>query len=250
MPTPAPSTVKPVCEMCGDIGRVRRAVPLGHPDYGRDFPCTCRADEMARRRTDKLWSSAGVPPKYADYTLNGYVKKVGNDPGKRAAIDSIKHYYEHGSAPAGDYNRTGILLYGDPGQGKTGALAPLFTHLIRSGHEGLWLQYNDFLDDMRDFDSGNVRPRMEQCKDIDYLFIDDFGDPEAGKAATDYARDVMFRIIDHRVNGNKPMFITTNLSPQQISQQFHGRTARRIAEVCVLVEVNGRSLTPTQPAQA
>ena len=58
---------------------------------------------------------------------------------------------------------------------------------------------------LRDFDSGKVRERVEMAKSVDVLFIDDFGDPMAERSATDYARSVVYEIIDHRYGWHLPI---------------------------------------------
>src|SRR6266542_1543672 len=47
-PAPEPEP-EPSCPICKDHGFVRKDVDLGHPDFGRAFPCTCRAGEMRDR---------------------------------------------------------------------------------------------------------------------------------------------------------------------------------------------------------
>lgn len=225
-------------------GQFRRAFTMKRDGQHISIPelvKQAKADAKERNR-EALWSNAGVPPLYADYTFAGYVEKAGGMAGKDEAIKAIKEYFYNGHTAGSEYPLTGIFLWGDPGVGKTGALSPLFTHLVKGGNSGLWIQYNDFLDDMRDFESGNVRGRMDACKSVDYLFIDDFGDPGAQKSATDYARDVIFRIVDHRVNNNLPMFITSNLGPAAIADQFHKRIARRLAKICATIKVSGNPL--------
>lgn len=207
--------------------------------YQSDAHIMAQANQRyAERQKEFLWQNAKVPPKYAAYTFGSYVAKAAGDPGKQEAITAIRQLQETGSV--GD--KPGLLLWGAPGVGKTGALSPLFLHFLRQGQTGLWVQYNELMSEMRKFEDGNVGSRMEMCKSIDVLFIDDFGDPAAEKAASDYSRDVMFRIIDYRLNNGKRMLITSNLDLDKIADQFHARIARRLKECCAVVAVGGRPL--------
>lgn len=197
------------------------------------------AAEAQQRRLERIFDSAQVPPRFAGLTLAGYVKLAGDDPGKRAAIEAVRGYYTNGWVDYHGGKRYGLLLYGKTDQGKTGALCPLFTNYVRAGNSGLWVQYNDLLASLRQFEGGQVEERIAACKHVDYLFIDDFGDPGADRTATDYSRDVLFRILDHRNNYQKATFATSNLHPERMDKQFHERIVKRLAELCAIVEVSG-----------
>jgi DNA replication protein DnaC len=197
---------------------------------------------METQRQERIFQNAGIPARYAAYTISGFERIAGADPGKRDAIAAIRHYDQHGHALQSGEQRSGIMLWGAPGAGKTGSLSPLFTELVRRGATGLWLQYNQLMADMKKFEDGQVDARMTACQVVEYLFLDDLGDPAASKVATDYARDVLFRIIDYRTSRNMPIFITSNLSPQELADQFHQRIARRIISACATIHMGGKPL--------
>src|SRR3954454_22015242 len=41
-PPDPPATTPAVCPQCHGAGYLRRAAPVGHPDFGRLMPCPCR----------------------------------------------------------------------------------------------------------------------------------------------------------------------------------------------------------------
>ena len=47
-------TEEPACLLCGDAGFVRMDLPVGHPDFGRPFPCRCSLAEGGRQRRERL----------------------------------------------------------------------------------------------------------------------------------------------------------------------------------------------------
>lgn len=196
-------------------------------------------DGAAQRRLDKLFANAQVPARFASLTFKSFHDLAANDPGKAEAIKRIREYYADNRCQTPTGARDGILLYGRSDMGKTGALSPLFVSKVRAGVAGLWVQYNDLLAALRDFESGQVQERIKAAQHAELLFIDDFGDPAADRAATDYTRDVIFRILDHRNNYHLPTLVTSNLSPTQMQSQFHERTVKRLNEMCVIVEVGG-----------
>lgn len=256
----APGTPPPPLNMPVYLGRMSQ-----FRDGAIHF-CDCSAGEMARRglenlavreqqndldskiaiersreaRLSRLFADARIPDKFAALTTAGYVTLAGKDTGKRAAINAVKEHYRAGSVIGMDgAQRFGLYLYGKTDMGKTGLLCPLFMHYVKAGESGLWMQYNDMLAAVRDWNSGKVEERIEAMQRTSYLFIDDWGDPLSEKVATDYAREVMHRIIDYRNNYRKPTFITSNLAPSKLAAQFHDRLGKRLAELCAVIEVTG-----------
>lgn len=197
------------------------------------------AQRARRARLERIFSDAQVPERFATLTAASYAAVANGDSGKQAAITAVKEYFRNGCITVGGATRFGLYFFGPTDQGKTGLLCPLFLSYIRAGHSGLWVQYNDLQASLRDWESGKVQERIEAAQHVEYLFIDDWGDPMSDRVATDYSRDTMFRIIDYRNNYRKPTFVTSNLSPTQLSGQFHDRIGKRLAELCAMIELSG-----------
>lgn len=193
----------------------------------------------AQARLERVFDDAHVPNRFAELTWGGFKAVAGEDKGKAMAIRAIDAYAGGDCVQTNRGKRVGIMLYGKSDMGKTGALSPLFLHYVKRGLPGLWVQYNDLLAALKQFEGGKVEERVSAAKHTEFLFIDDFGDPSALRQATDYAREVMFRIIDHRNNYQKPTFITSNLTPAKLSEQFGERIVKRLDELCMVVEVSG-----------
>lgn len=198
--------------------------------------------EYQERKRRQLFDRAGVPPKYLNFTLASFRAIAGKEKGKARALLLVEKYLRDGGVVENDAPKVGIFLHGDPGVGKTGLLSPLFLHYLNEGRSGLWVQYNELMAALRDFESGKAGERMAACQTVDYLFIDDFGDPSSNKSATPWAQDCMFRIVDHRNNHKLPMLITSNLDLAGLGDQFHGRLARRLADSCAIAKMEGRAL--------
>lgn len=195
--------------------------------------------EVAKKRKERLFAEANVPPRFAHMTFRGYVDAAGNEPGKQAAIRAILAHFR------GENEKPGIMLCGPTGQGKTGALSPLFLHYMDQGYPGLWLPYFDMMSNFRNWDSGNVHEQVELAQVVNYLFIDDMGDPKR-REVTDYEREVVFRVIDHRNNHGLPIFITSNLSIDRLADYYRPELVKRLREACVIVPVTGARLGETQ----
>lgn len=220
--------------------RMRRSVEaIAVRESAVDVAMAAEIKQRKAARLNRIFEDAQVPPRFAAFSASTYKTIAGNDPGKQKAISTVTEYYRNGSIMVDGVERFGIYLHGLTDQGKTGLLCPLFLYYVRAGASGLWVQYNDLQASLRDFESGKVNERIETAQRTEYLFIDDWGDPMSDRAATDYTRDTMFRIIDYRNNYRKPTFITSNVSPAKLAGQFHDRIGKRLAELCAVVEVTG-----------
>lgn len=200
-----------------------------------------RQQAQANQR-QRLFDDAGVPPKFLGYTWESYLQVAGNDPGKQILINAIDAYLANGYVQTDEGLKVGLFVHGKSDQGKTGALSQVFLHYLRQGAAGLWVQYNSLLRELRNFEDGHVDERISQCKYVEYLFIDDFGDPLSNNPASAYSRDVMMQIIDYRNNYAKPMLITSNLSLNELASQYHARLVKRLLENCFVVEATGLAL--------
>ena len=228
------------CDAGQSIARVleRNAAELEAGEYAMREAVA----RSAQARLERTFDDAKVPNRFAELTWDGFKALAGQDAGKQSAIQAIDLYAEAGSVQTHRGKRMGLLLYGRSDMGKTGALSPLFLRRIKEGLPGLWVQYNDLLAALKQFESGQVEERIRAAQHTEHLFIDDFGDPSTQRQATDYAREVVFRIIDHRNNYQKPTFITSNLGPDRLAAQFGERILKRIDELCLMVEVKGATM--------
>lgn len=200
------------------------------------------AQRVASQRRQQLFDDAGVPEKFLGYTWESFKNVAGKEAGKQGLITAIEAYQQTGHLQTNEGLKWGIFVYGKSDLGKTGALSQLFLHYLKQGAGGLWVQYNTLLRELRNFNDGHVDDRVNQCKRVEYLFIDDFGDPLTKGEVSNYSRDVMMQIIDYRNNYAKPMFITSNLNLDELAVQYHGRIVKRLLESCFVVEVTGKAL--------
>ena len=43
-----------ICPICHGAGYLVKDVPVGHPDFGRLYPCTCKRHELQTKRSMQL----------------------------------------------------------------------------------------------------------------------------------------------------------------------------------------------------
>jgi DNA replication protein DnaC len=89
---------------------------------------------------------------------------------------------------------------------------------------------------------------IQAAQKVPVLFIDDLGDPDKRRLESDDKRDILFRILNHRLQDWAPTFITTNLNGLGISKQFGERIASRLVELCEWCKVGGADLRTLRKA--
>lgn len=211
-----------------------------------------------QERLNRLFVGAGIPLHFRDFTLETLIARAGDDPEKRAAIAAVTQFIAEGvvTCPITSRYKTGIILSGEFGCGKTGLLTPALRSMIERGKSGLWIEMYGFLGAIQSgygrHDEYSNRPeektvddsdqRLAAAQRADVILIDDLGDVERSKPETDDRRRLLYELINYRHNAGLPMLITTNCSADLIAKQLGTRTMERIFESCAWIEMGGRNL--------
>ena len=67
------------------------------------------------------------------------------------------------------------------------------------------------------------------------LFLDDLG----GEKQTEWSVDIIYRLLNHRLENKKPTYIASNLSLKELADKYGDRVASRIAGMCEVIKVDG-----------
>ena len=106
-------------------------------------------------------------------------------------------------------------------------------------NEGLYIYLPTFLEDLRnsysmpDEDLSEVLDMIKACK---LLIIDDIG----AEKVTEWVRERLVSIINTRVSNGLSTIYTSNLSPDELLEQFEERIASRVLGCSQIVEIKGR----------
>jgi DNA replication protein DnaC len=206
----------PSCERCLDFGFVRRDVPVGHPDFGRAIPCECRRDEVRDRLRRRSQIGALADRSFENFFPTGRTVLGAQDQRTLAfALDSCRKYAEE---PPG-----WLLLCGPPGCGKTHLAAAIANRQIELGTEVFFTVVPDLLDHLRaTFAPGgevSYDELFETVKSSPLLILDDLGT----QSSTQWAREKLFQILNHRYTARLPTVITTNESVNQLDERLRAR---------------------------
>ena len=210
---------EPQCPVCGGLGFVRNDVPVGHPDFGKLFPCQCRLSEIEQRRMERLRSLSNLDH-LARMTFDTFVPEgYGLTPDKAAnlrfAYEQALGYAEH---PAG-----WLILFGGYGCGKTHLAAAIANRVIGRGQVALFVVVPDLLDYLR-ATYGPSSPvsydeRFEEVRNSPLLILDDLGT----QSSTPWAQEKLFQILNYRYNARLPTVITSNQRMEDIDLRIRSR---------------------------
>ena len=124
--------------------------------------------------------------------------------------------------------KTGLLLYGSVGGGKTFLSAAVANEVINAGHTVIMRSMPKIMAEYRLNSGSDLLQQLESCE---LLILDDLG----AERDTSYGQELVYNIIDGRYSAEKPMIISTNLTLEQMhntGNMMYDRTYDRILECC------------------
>lgn len=227
-----------VCPICGGAGLVRRSLPLGHPDFGKAFPCRCVRDESTGQRLERLQRFSN---------LRFYLRLNFNNlmPQGRSGEAANQEHFAAAAAAAKDFaeHPNGWLVFSGPsGCGKSHLAAAIANRCIETGTLTLFVGAPDLLDHLRaayrpdsevQFDS-----LFEQLGTVPVLVLDDLG----GHSATPWAREKLFQLINQRFVAQMPTVFTTGSGLDKLDERLHTRlTDPSLSRVFVLEDAGSQA---------
>lgn len=224
--------------ICGKCGTPKECIKVYKGKKG-SFPCRCKCDDIAeaeyqqrkaREKFDdrvKHLRKIGITSKrYLEYTF-------ANDNGKKPEITKqVKRYVERWNEIK--ESNIGVLFYGSVGTGKSFFAACIANALIDKGVS----VHIATLKNLVELKTANYGKDNIALDKFDLLIIDDLG--------VEHASPTAYSIIDERYQSNKPLIITTNLTPTELKNpktQEQKRIYDRVLEMCsgVAIRIDGGS---------
>lgn len=207
------------CVICGGAGYLRQDVPVGHPNFGKVIPCSCRVDAIRTNKLSHLRNISNIG-KMAHYTFETFRPEgFALDAKKSQNLTSIyKVAHEFSRNPRG-----WLTLYGGFGCGKTHLAVAIANERINAGKSALFVVVPDLLDHLRGAYAPNSTvtydERFEQIRNAPLLILDDLGT----QSSTEWAKEKLFQIFNHRYNAKLPTVITTNHKLEDIDPRIRSR---------------------------
>ena len=184
--------------------------------------CRCRPLRISRAKARRL--EARLPQRYRDVAFDRFpVTEI--DP---SVVSQVRRFTRDvdGSLEEG----RGIWFFGDVGTGKTTLAMLVSKAALAAGRTCAIYSLPRLLNVLRDA-IGNDESTLElldRLNSVDLLHLDDVG----AENSSDWVLEQLYSIINTRYEDQKSLVITTNLQPDELSEQIGERTVSRIIEIC------------------
>jgi DNA replication protein DnaC len=207
------------CPICRGMGVIKYAVATDDPRFGKLFRCPNNPLEVDEQRQTRLRRLSNLET-YKNKTLANFRFDIPMY--TPFAMESLKVAFAKAAKYAEDPE--GWLIFeGAYGTGKTHLAAAIGNERLKRGDNVLFMTTPDLLDHLR----GTYAPNSDMAydelfnrvKNIDLLILDDIGTENP----SDWAREKLFQILNHRYSNQLPTVITTNENIDNFDPRIRSR---------------------------
>ena len=223
----------------------------GKPGEWYYHPCTPECErkndqrewEHMRRdaRVATLQERSGLSKRMRGYTFANFDHRISKSTERALAkvMDYIVNWKENREAGRGLYFCGGV------GTGKTHLAVAVMNELMqRKRVPSLFVTVPEFLDNLREaymIPGRDLDEWMDTVKNADLLVLDDLG----SERPTEWVRERLFVIVNHRYREALPTLFTSNIGPRDLATQLGERTASRIIAMCDWISLEGEDYRET-----
>jgi len=202
------------CPLCDDTG------------FCGEYPCECLKREVGRIGAEQMNKGSQLSLCGFDSFSMQYYREL--PPEQYAVMQKnyrlLRDYAEHFDPQhAGN-----LLLTGGTGLGKTHLSLAIASTLLSQGYSVIYdaignllhILNQEYFSRSTEKDADTLTLLME----CDLLILDDFGT----EFDTPFNRSTVYTLINGRINANKPMILSTNLTLAEIQEQYGDRILSRL----------------------
>ena len=221
---------RPGCPDCQGSGYMKLDLPIHHPNFGQIHICDCRASEITKSIMADIYTLNDIKT-LSKLTFDNF--ETDDRPGQNILTTLARA--KRISADFAQEPEGWILLAGSFGCGKTHLAAAIANKAAANAIPTLFITVPDMLDKLRatiqDKDV-TMDQRFEQMKAIKLLVLDDLG----VENTTDWSKEKLFQIINHRYIRMQPTVITTNLGTTEMNN-LYPRIVSRISDTQLVTKI-------------
>ncbi len=209
------------CPICNDEGIVDGA------------SCIC----VRKMQIDDLYKNSNLnkilsTENFDTFDLTYYSKECSDD--RPSPYDNAEHHLQNAKNFVQYFGKKfdNILMYGEPGLGKTFLTNCIAKELLDSGHSVLYLTANELFEDIlsKAVMSRTKNDAISELYDCifscDLLIIDDLGT----ELMNSFVQSQLFEIVNRRILEERSTIVSTNLSLEQISDRYTERIMSRFVQ--------------------
>jgi DNA replication protein DnaC len=168
---------------------------------GQELECDCDT----QRKLQRHFYAANLGDLYHDISFDDFLGDRDDlIDFLRDYIEKFDQYYHYG---------TGITFSGPLGTGKSFAASVILKELIKRGHQGYFITFDDLLQlQRRGWDDISESEEFERIRTSEILVMDEVFATQMSQKQKDFLAESMERIIRFRTANRLPTILTTNLS--------------------------------------
>lgn len=181
-----------------------------------------------KREIEKLFSISNLGERFSKSTFESFIDRNGSETAYKVAVKYVKTFKE--------WNGESLMLWGEPGNGKTHLAAAIVNELSKKGYIVVFQSVPELLQRIRStFNSENKENEtqiMRALLECDLLILDDIG----AEKTTEWVEEKLFNIIDGRYRKELPTLYTSNWEPKELKNQVGKRSYDRMVETSLTVK--------------
>ena len=181
-----------------------------------------------KREIEKLFSISNLGERFSKSTFESFLDRNGSETAYKVAVKYVKTFKE--------WNGESLMLWGEPGNGKTPLAAAIVNELSKKGYIVVFQSVPELLQRIRStFNSENKENEtqiMRALLECDLLILDDIG----AEKTTEWVEEKLFNIIDGRYRKELPTLYTSNLEPKELKNQVGKLSYDRMVETSLTVK--------------
>jgi DNA replication protein DnaC len=205
------------------MGYVTKDVPVGHPDFGRAFPCVCNREALLARQSARLRAMSNLDV-VGDMTFDTFILNPQGYSEEYLGILNTSHETARGYA---EQPQGWLLFQGNYGCGKTHLAVAIANHQLDYGAQVLFMTTPDLLDHLRSTfgPSSEIQydELFERLRAFPLLILDDLG----AESATPWAQEKLYQLLNHRYLHRLCTVVTTNSELDRIDPRIRSRLVDR-----------------------
>lgn len=211
------------CPACKNTGWLRPEQATPDTVYP---PRKCQC--LIQEEIDDLYNAAGLTGPLREQTFDRFDLTV-YPPEDRAYMQKVLECCKRFARAVADGKPDdSLLLLGDAGLGKTFLASAIGNFAVAAKRTVVYFTFSEFMDLIRlqKFTEGEegYREGIQRLLDADLIILDDLG----AEKVTDFVGQELFNLINHRINRQLPMVVSTNLNAAEIEESYGQRIASRL----------------------
>lgn len=239
----------PICKICGEpLGKVVK-MPFGTKVYPR--ACKCKRESFKKEQIEsenrekqlslqRIIKNSMMNDKFKTCTLKNWNHSIGNE-----KLFDIASGYINKFSKMKEENQ-GMLLYGEPGNGKTYFSACIANELLNKYIPvicvGAIALIERISQSQRTWGDEGIFTVLNSLENADLLIIDDLGTEADNK----WTRAMMYQVIEKRNSTELPIIITTNIGINELKERYDDRTYSRLSAMCSFIRNTGQDIRKIQ----